>query len=36
MDGKEYFQVELDGKMRDRKVVYTADGNKANKVKYWD
>src|SRR5690606_23705028 len=36
MDGEEYFQVELDGKMRDRKVVYTADGNKANKVKYWD
>lgn len=36
MDGKEYFQVELDGKMRDQKVVFSPDGNKANKVKYWD
>lgn len=36
MDGKEYFQVELDGTMRDRKVVFSADGNKASKIKYWD
>lgn len=35
-DGKVYFQVELDGKMRDRKVVFSADGDKANKLKYWD
>lgn len=36
IEGREYFQVELDGKMRDRKVVFSADGNKANTVKYWD
>lgn len=36
MDGKEYFQVELDGKRRDQKVVFSNDGNKTNKVRYWD
>jgi len=36
VEGTTYYQVELDGTLRDRKVVYGADGQEARKVKFWD
>lgn len=33
---KTLYQVELDGSVRDWKVVYTADGQETKDVKYWD
>jgi hypothetical protein len=35
-EGKTYYQVELDGTLRDRKLVFTEDGQEAKGVKYWD
>jgi len=36
VDGTTYYQVELDGTLRDRKLVFTEDGQEAREVKYWD
>ena len=36
VEGRVYYQVELDGRFRDRKVVYAGDGQEAKDVKYWD
>lgn len=35
-EGKTYYQVELDGTFRDRKVVYTEDGQEEKNFKYWN
>ncbi|MEX2594654.1 MAG: PepSY-like domain-containing protein [Anditalea sp.] len=34
--GTVYYQIDLDGKIIDRKAIYTADGHKDESVKYWD
>lgn len=36
VEGKTYYQVELDGTLRDRKLVFGEDGQEAKGVKYWD
>ena len=36
VEGKTYYQVELDGTLRDRKLVFGEDGQEARGVKYWD
>lgn len=36
VEGKTYYQVELDGTLRDRKLVFGEDGQEARKVKFWD
>ena len=35
-EGKTLYQVELESTFRDRKVVYTTDGEEEKKFKYWD
>ncbi|MEJ8757829.1 PepSY-like domain-containing protein [Pontibacter sp. H259] len=35
-DGTTYYQVELDDKAGDKKLVFTADGNAATNITYWD
>lgn len=36
VEGTTYYQVELDGTLRDRKLVFSEDGQEARKVKFWD
>lgn len=36
IEGTTYYQVELDGTLRDRKLVFSEDGQEARDVKYWD
>jgi len=36
VEGTSYYQVELDGTLRDRKLVFGEDGQEARGVKYWD
>lgn len=36
VEGTTYYQVELDGTLRDRKLVFGEDGQEARGVKYWD
>jgi hypothetical protein len=36
VEGTTYYQVELDGTLRDRKLVFSEDGQEARGVKYWD
>lgn len=36
VEGKTYYQVELDGTFRDRKLVFAEDGQESRDVKYWD
>ena len=36
VDGRVLYQVELDGSVRDRKLVYTADGQEETTFSYWD
>src|SRR5690606_3632252 len=36
VDGVTYYQVELEGTLRDRKLVFSEDGQEARAVKYWD
>lgn len=35
-EGVKYFQIEIEGKVREQKVVYTADGQLTEKIPYWD
>jgi len=35
-EGKTYYQVELDGTLRDRKLVFTEDGQEEKKFKFWE
>lgn len=36
-DGKTFYQVELDARMKpDKKLVFTTNGKLANNIKYWD
>ena len=36
VNGRVLYQVELEGSVRDRKVVYTADGQEETSFSYWD
>lgn len=36
VEGKSYYQVELEGTLRDRKLVFGENGQEARGVKYWD
>jgi len=36
IDDRVLYQVELDGSVRDRKIVYTADGQEDQTFRYWD
>ncbi|WP_162428391.1 PepSY-like domain-containing protein [Pontibacter pudoricolor] len=36
IDGTTYYQVELDDKAGDKKLVFTADGKEASNITYWD
>ncbi|NEM97690.1 PepSY-like domain-containing protein [Pontibacter burrus] len=35
-DGRQYYQVELDGRLKDKKLVLDAAGKEQNNVSYWD
>ena len=35
-DGKTFYQVEFDGMIRDKEVVFTANGQQDNSISFWD